>query len=151
LREYSRRLTECCDELVLNSIFNANPRLRLMDRRLPYVLNREESVRVSWSWHDLTFALKVQDSFGTLQRSDFFGHLLETKRKQRMSDSHSAGLGLRLVQERVHHLHAHVVPGVRTEVAFWVTFSQNWCDLEKRSRSLHFHISEAPQTVEESA
>jgi|GEM_PF-4753856 len=142
-REYARRMTELVDELVLNALFNANPRLRGTDRGAPFLLAKREEVIVRWRADVHTFCVSVSDPFGTLDRDTVLRYLGDRDKTRSFVGDPSAGLGLRIVFDRSHTFVLEVEPGVCTEVVCHASFEKKLRDFDVHERCLHFYLRAA--------
>ena len=137
-REYSRRVCELADELVLNAIFDANPRMENHSRSFPFLLSPKESVDLKWGFNGNQFGISVTDFFGRIEKDTILKFLDKDFTTQDLELQKSAGLGLKIVFERLHHLVVSVHPSVKTEVICLLRFDKRLRDFESRIRSFHF-------------
>lgn len=140
--EYSRRVAELTDELVLNAIFDANPRLSEHDRSLQFNLASDELVNIRWGFDGDLFGISVTDPFGRLQKETILKYLDESYTKKDIHLQKSAGIGLKVVFERLHQLIVHVTPGKQTEIICLLRFDKRFRDFESRLRSFHYFASQ---------
>jgi hypothetical protein len=136
--EYARKTVELVDELVLNAVFNANPRLRTARRGQPFVLPPEEGVLVRWRRTEGSFAVSVRDPFGSLRYPTLLSHLDASLPREELSARQSAGLGLRMAFDRSHAFVVDVSNGSSTEIIAFLRLERSFREFDRRLRSLHF-------------
>lgn len=136
--EYARKATELVDELILNAVFGANPRMRGMQRGHPFVLPDNEAVVVRWRRDDQLLGVSVSDPFGALRFPTLLSHLDAAALQGDVALKASAGLGLRMAFDRSHALFVEVDEGARTEIVAFLRLEKTFREFEKRARSLHF-------------
>lgn len=115
-KEYARRMTEMVDELVLNAIFNANPRMRACDRSQPFNLGPDEDVHLTWAYDGEYFGVSVRDHFGQFTLESIMERVASSSELSTIVTSKSAGLGQKLIFERAHQIVTNVKEGKVTEV-----------------------------------
>lgn len=141
---FSQFATEVQDELLMNAIWDANPRRRDLERRGPAALEPHEHVHVEWSFDGTSLAVGVRDPFGSFEPSVIHKYLrflfTKDKRKQvkMQQDGNGAGIGLYMVLERLSSLIITVEPGQCTEVIATLNLSQNPRMLAKSQRSFQY-------------
>jgi hypothetical protein len=136
--EYARRTCELLDELVLNAVFDANPRFQQSPRNEPFLLSESESVIVTWGFDGEIFGLSVTDRFGLLGKETIVRYLDETFDQGDMQTRKSGGLGLKLIFERLHQFIVNVQPGQKTEIICLSKFERRLKDFDNKLRSFHF-------------
>jgi hypothetical protein len=141
--EYARKAVEIVDELILNAVFAANPRMQGLRRGHPFVLPHEEAVVVKWRREDNFLGLSVSDPFGGLRFPTLLSHLNAGALKGDVALKASAGLGLRMAFDRSHALFVDVDTGTRTEVVAFLHLEKTFREFDKRLRSLSFCGGEA--------
>ena len=119
---YAQYAVEVQEELLMNSIWDANPKLKDVDRRIPVALPPHDTVQVEWSFDGTHLAIGVRDPFGTFEANVINKYLkfLFARDKKTMirmrQEGAGAGLGLFMVLERLSSLIINVAPGKTTEV-----------------------------------
>lgn len=136
--EYARKAVDVADELILNAVFDANPRLRGLCRGHPFVLTKEESVLVTWGLEPHRLAVSVTDPFGTLRFSDVFDQLRANNRPTDITARASAGLGLRMAFQSSSALFMDVDAGKSTQIVALMRIEKTFREFEKMGHSLHF-------------
>ena len=140
-QEYARRVSELVDELVLNAIFDANPAMRDVSRSLDFSLLQSEAVQVRWGFDGEVFAVSVRDYFGNLSKETIIEYLAEGHNSEKFwQDRKSAGLGFRLVFERMHQFIVNVEPGKMTEIICLLRFEKRFRDFDSRLKSFHYFV-----------
>ena len=136
--QYAQRVCDLADELLLNAIFDANPRLKENERHEAFVLQENESVKVKWGFDGEVFGISVADQFGTLSKKTVMQYLDENQKTESMGKRVSGGLGIKLIFDRLHHYIVNVKPGKMTEIVCLMRFDKRFKDFDSRLRSFHF-------------
>ena len=113
---YAGRVGLVGDELILNSIFNANPRLAAADRSCVYELKKNEHVDVNLVLDKKYIGISVRDNFGSVDRANLFKHLSKLNVNEQMVDRKSGGMGLRLTLDSGTQLIINVQQNIVTEM-----------------------------------
>lgn len=145
--EYARRTAELVDELVLNGVFNANPRFQNQDRKQPFALAEDEIVHLSYAFDGETFGVSVCDRFGSLTREKILEYLNEVTVTEPVSERESGGLGLKVIFDRLHRFVVNVTPGDVTEAICLLKFDSRIRDFEKRLRSFYYFARPSNKTA----
>ncbi len=135
---YAVRAAELLDELLLNAVYDANPRLNITAPGPQFRLTPDETATVRWGFDGELFGVSVTDPFGTIQKNVILKHLDEAFRKQEIHKQKTAGLGLKIIYERMSHMIVNAQHGKYTEVICLIRFDHRLRDFEKRLRSFHF-------------
>ncbi|BBH54103.1 hypothetical protein [Fluviispira sanaruensis] len=143
--QYAQRVCDLADELLLNAVFDANPRLKTADRSAPFELIDTESVRIKWGFDGEVFGLSVADPFGSLSKKTVMQYLDENQKTEHIGKRDSGGLGIKLIFERLHHYIVNVNPGKMTEIVCLMRFEKRFKDFDKRLRSFHYFKVEDSQ------
>ena len=146
-REYARRICELADELILNAIFDANPQMANHPRSLPFQLETHEAVQLKWGFDGDQFGISVADPFGLIDKDTILKFIDENNHNPDFFLQKSAGLGLKIVFERLHHFIVNVHPRQKTEVICLLRFDKRIRDFESRIRSFHFFKKEEDQSA----
>jgi len=145
-REYARVVSELTDELLLNAIFNANPKMHGVDRSQPFNLHSREEVRVEWGYDGEYFGVSVRDPFGKFSSNTIMSYLATQKRMGELLVSPSAGLGLKFIFERAHQVIANVKQEQVTEVMVLVKFVNRMRDFEQEKKSFYYFGDESSKS-----
>ncbi|MGE0763912.1 MAG: hypothetical protein AB7N80_11590 [Bdellovibrionales bacterium] len=137
-KEYARRITEMVDELIINAIFGANPRMKDADRSEDFRLGKEEEVYLSWGYDGEYFGVSVRDMFGQFSVESIMQHLSMKPEFENIVQSKSAGLGQKLVVERAHQIITNVQVKKITEVIAIVKFENRLLDYERTKKSFFY-------------
>ena len=145
LQKYAQFAAEVQDELLMNAIWDANPRLRHENRKLPLVLAENEQVKIEWAFDGSVLGVSVSDNFGrfTKQAAKCYAKYLYSGGDreglvQLRTDGEGAGIGLYMVLERVSVLQIVVQPGERTSVIALFEVSRTSRKAGARSKSFQF-------------
>ena len=141
---YSRSTAELVDELLLNAVFNANPRFSEDPalRKKKFSLEPAEQVKVIWGYDGEFFGVSVVDPFGCLQRETILSYLLRKQKLEDASKRTSGGMGFQLIFERLHRLVINVTPQKYTEVICLLAFEKRMRDFNKKPRVFHYFTHE---------
>jgi hypothetical protein len=145
--EYARRTAELVDELILNGVFNANPRFQKLDRSQPFTLKNDELVHMSYAFDGETFGVSVSDRFGSLTREKILEYLNDVTVTEPVSERESGGLGLKVIFDRLHRFVVNVTPGDVTEAICLLKFDSRIKDFEKRLRSFYYFARPSSSNV----
>lgn len=141
-QEYAHRLSELADELLLNAIFSANKRFSLEDRALPFTLENNEKVEMKWGFDGEVFGISVTDPFGTLSKESVLEYINSQKMPHSICTHSSAGLGIKIIFERLHHFIVTVDPHKSTEIICLLRFEKKQRDFDNKVKSFHYFRSE---------
>ncbi len=140
--EYSQRICELADELLLNAIYDANPRLKEAPRNQQFELSMSEMVKIKWGFDGEVFGLSVTDPFGVLKRQALMQYFDSNQKKTPFASRFGGGLGVKLIYERLHHYIVNVRANKKTEIICLLRFDKRFKDFDKRLRSFHYFRSE---------
>ena len=143
---YSQMVCELADELILNGIFNANPRLKNAKRSEPFQLNKKEFLDIQWIFDGEMFGLSIKDPFGKLSKKDILAYLDSKQKNDPLAKRISGGLGIKMIFERLHHYIVNVNPDKFTEVICLLHFDKKFKDFNNRLRSFHY-ISNSERNI----
>lgn len=141
---YAQYGVEVQEELLMNAIWDANPKLHDVDRRVPISLLPQETVQVEWSFDGTYLAIGVRDSFGTFKKPTVYKYLkflFASDKKAMIKLQHEAvgaGLGLFMVMERLSSLIITVMPHKTTEVIAILNLTTSPKNFSKKQRSFQF-------------
>ncbi len=141
---YAQFAVEVQEELLMNAIWDANPKLNNVDRRIPVALLPQDTLQVEWSFDGTHLAIGVRDPFGTFGKQVVQKYLkfLFTNDKKAMiqlqQEAAGAGLGLFMVLERLSSLIITVAPTKTTEVIAMLNLTTSPKNFSKKQRSFQF-------------
>lgn len=141
---YAQFAVEVQEELLMNAIWDANPKLQDVDRRVPIALLPQETVQIEWSFDGTYFAVGVRDSFGTFSKQTVYKYLKFLFASDKKSlirlqqESAGAGLGLFMVLERLSSLNITVSPNKTTEVIAILDLTISPKAITRKQRSFQF-------------
>jgi hypothetical protein len=137
--EYARRIATLTDELLLNAVFDANPRFGpAIDRSLPFQLKKDEEILISWGYDGEYFGISVRDPFGTFTSETVMKYLSARKKLEEVVSSQSGGLGLKFIFEKAHQIVANVRNEQVTEVIALIKLTGRIIDFERHQKSFYF-------------
>lgn len=136
--EYATRVTEMVDELLLNAVFDANPRMQGVDRSKPYQLKEEEKIHLAWGYDGEYFGVSVRDPFGQFSYETIMQYVASQRKRDAIAASHSAGLGLKIIFDKAHKVIANVSRGKVTEVIVLLRFETRMLEFERRKKSFYY-------------
>lgn len=138
--EYAARVAVLTDELLLNSIFNANPRFKNVDRSLPFSLSDQEAIEISWGYDGEYFGVAVRDPFGQLAKNTILERVSQSKNIEvDIGLTPSAGLGLKMIFDQSHQLITNIKREKATEVIAIVKFENRLLDFERNKKFLFYY------------
>lgn len=143
--QYSQRACDLADELLLNAVFDANPRLKEAPRHGAFELTDNELVKIKWGFDGEVFGISVSDPFGALTKKTVMQFLDDNQKTESMGKRSSGGLGIKLIFERLHHYIVNVNPGKLTEIVCLMRFEKRFKDFDTRLRSFHYFQVEDSQ------
>ena len=141
---YAQFAVEVQEELLMNAIWDANPKLKDVDRRVPIALLPQETVQVEWCFDGTNLAIGVRDPFGSFGNSviqKYLKFLFTTDKKSMIrmqQEAAGAGLGLFMVLERLSSLIITVAPLKSTEVIAILNLTTSPKAFSKKQRSFQF-------------
>lgn len=144
--EYARRVSEMADELLINAIFDANPRFRGVDRSLPFTLATNENIEIAWGYDGEFFGVSVRDPFGKFACETILKYVAAQRTKDHMLEATSGGLGLKLIFEKAHKVITNVQRESATEVIALVRFDARMLEFERRKKSFYYFGNELKKT-----
>lgn len=140
--EYAQRIALLTDELLLNAVFDANPRLKGTDRSVPFKLKPKEKITVSFGYDGEFFGVSVRDPFGSFTSDTILKYLAASKETGKIVSADSGGLGLRFIFEKAHQVVTNVKSEKVTEVIALVKFPGRIMDFESQKKSFYFFENE---------
>jgi hypothetical protein len=139
--DYGQKIGIALDELLLNAIFSANPRLKIADRALEFQLSEEEDVLARWGFDGVNFALSVTDKFGTLDFRTVLKYVTNSIPLGSFVKRSSGGLGLFSTMTKVNQLIVNVEEHKRTEIVGLIRLEKRLKDFSNIQKSLQFFKS----------
>lgn len=136
--EYARLVTEVVDELLLNAVFDANPRLKTEDRSLPFILGPDERIEMAWGYDGEYFGVSVRDPFGQLPCETILNYVSAIRERGKVTSELSGGLGLKLIFEKAHQVITNVKNARITEVIALIRLETRMLEYERRQRSFYY-------------
>jgi hypothetical protein len=136
--EYARRISEMVDELVINAIFGANPRMHEADRSKAFSLSESEQIELSWGYDGEYFGVGVRDPFGQFDLDTIMKYISSQAKVENILPGKSAGLGLKVIFDRAHQIITNVQKRKVTEVIAVVKFENRLLDFEKTKKSFFY-------------
>jgi hypothetical protein len=136
--QYSTRVSELLDELVLNAVAHTCNRSLQDAGCFEFSLSPTNSIHVEWGFDGELFGMSVRDNAGTLKKEDILTYLDSTMVLSAQNEEHMSHLAFRSMFERVHKFVVNVHPGFMTEVVSVMRFDRRLRDFDGRLRSFHF-------------
>lgn len=134
------------EELLMNAVFDANPRLRDLMPRGEDSLELGEDVILEWGYDGRYLGISVSDSFGTMSFPGIakcFEFLVRGRERRRyvqmQQDSPGAGIGLFMVLERVLRLVFSVEADRATSAVAVIDVSRTLLQSRQVPRELEYH------------
>ncbi len=119
---FAQYAVEIQEELLMNAIWDANPKHEKSSRTIPIDLDDSEKVRLEWGFNGKDLAISVRDNFGRLNpkiMSKYVKFIFKTGTQE----SHqlgerdvSAGLGMYMILQRANILSVFISQGKVTDV-----------------------------------
>lgn len=127
---------EIQEELLMNAIWDANPKYADKPRTVPVELDPSEEVDLEWAFNGKELGISVKDNFGRLN-PNIMDKYINFIFKTGTEPSHnlneqgvSAGLGMYMILQRANLLSVFVLNGKATDVAVVIRLSER-----KRTKS----------------
>ena len=127
---FSQYAVEIQEELLMNAIWDANPKHEKSSRTIPIELDDSEKVKVEWGFNGKDLAISVRDNFGRLNpkiMSKYVKFIFKTGTQE----SHqlgerdvSAGLGMYMILQRANILSVFISQGKVTDVGVVICISK---------------------------
>lgn len=133
----SRYAVEIQEELLMNAIWDANPKHEKKPRTLPVDLEGSEKVKLEWGFNGKDLAISVKDNFGRLN-PEIMRKYVKFIFKTSSPDFHqlkeqevSAGLGMYMILQRANLLSVFIMQGKITDVGVVICLTK-----KKRAKNL---------------
>ena len=126
----SQYAVEIQEELLMNAIWDANPKHEKQPRTIPVDLEGEEKVKLEWGFNGKDLAISVKDNFGRLNPEimakyvKFIFKTGEPDFHQLGSQQVSAGLGMFMILQRANLLSVFIMQGKVTDVGVVICLSK---------------------------
>jgi hypothetical protein len=133
---FAKKVAMVADELILNSIYDANPRMQGMARNTPEELKEYEEVEVKLAILPDSIALSVKDNFGTLRKETLMRYLSGQNVIEKISERKSGGLGLRLSLDSSTQLIIKVEAGTQTEIMSFAMLTPSLREFRQKVKSV---------------
>jgi len=127
---FAQYAVEIQEELLMNAIWDANPKHEKSSRTIPIDLDDSEKVRLEWGFNGKDLAISVRDNFGRLNpkiMSKYVKFIFKTGTQE----SHqlgerdvSAGLGMYMILQRANILSVFISQGKVTDVGIVICISK---------------------------
>ncbi len=127
---FAQYAVEIQEELLMNAIWDANPKHEKSSRTIPIDLDDSEKVRLEWGFNGKDLAISVRDNFGRLNpkiMSKYVKFIFKTGTQE----SHqlgerdvSAGLGMYMILQRANILSVFISQGKVTDVGVVICISK---------------------------
>lgn len=106
------------DELIMNAMYDANPKYQHVNRDRELVLNESEKIVVNFGCDGKMFAISVTDQFGRLGKETIYNYLQRCffEETRVNYEGSGGGLGFYRILNAVNSLVINVVPNKKTEV-----------------------------------
>jgi phage pi2 protein 07 len=126
----SQYAVEIQEELLMNAIWDANPKHENMPRTIPVDLEGSEKVKLEWGFNGKDLAISVKDNFGRLN-PEIMAKYVKFIFKTGVPDFHqlapqevSAGLGMFMILQRANLLSVFIAQGRVTDVGVVICLSK---------------------------
>jgi hypothetical protein len=142
--EFSRMTGEVLDELLMNAIWDANPRRNSSDRNTPVLLDASEGVKVEWGVDGNILAVGVRDPFGTFEKKTLINYqedVFGIRKPNQITVNQTgvgAGIGLHMIIRRTSGIVVNSTPDFATEVIALFDLTQTSRLISKGPKTLHF-------------
>ena len=119
---FAQFAVEIQEELLMNAIWDANPKHEKSSRTLPIDLNENEKVKLEWGFNGKDLAISVRDNFGRLNPKVMTKYVkfifkTGTQESHQLGERQiSAGLGMYMILQRANILSVFVSQGKLTDV-----------------------------------
>ncbi len=118
----SQYAVEIQEELLMNAIWDANPKHAMKPRTTPVDLDPGEEVQLEWAFNGKELAISVKDIFGRLNPEimdkyvNFIFKTGQTSQHSLSTQQVSAGLGMYMIIQRANLLSVYICQGKLTDV-----------------------------------
>lgn len=126
----SQYAVEIQEELLMNAIWDANPKHEKQPRTIPVELKENEKVKLEWGFNGKDLAISVKDNFGRLNPEimaryvKFIFKTGDPETHQLNVNEVSAGLGMFMILQRANLLSVFIVQGKITDVGVIICLSK---------------------------
>lgn len=142
--EFSRTTGEVLDELLMNAIWDANPRCNTINRSTPVILEVSEGVKVEWGVDGNILAVAVRDPFGTFPKDILIKYQEDIFGMRKNANIHinrtgaGAGIGLHMIIRRASAVIVNSTPGFATELVALFDLAKTSRLITKGSKTFHY-------------
>jgi hypothetical protein len=133
---YAKKAAMICDELILNAIFDANPRLKNAVRNEEVLLEKSEYVTVSIALNENLIALSVVDNFGRFRRESMLHYVSGSNQNDNIAARTSGGMGLRLSIDSSSQMLVQVEASKSTEIISVINLYPSIKEFRQKLKSL---------------
>lgn len=133
---YGKRIATVADELILNGIFNANPKYLGKRQTEAFKLTGAEAPLLQYCLLPDRFGLAVRDPFGRLKGNMLLRYLGPRRSLQETMTELRTGLGLKMVFRYSQDVVVNLVPGQTTEIICLFKIPADF--RQSANTSLHF-------------
>jgi hypothetical protein len=127
---FAQYAVEIQEELLMNAIWDANPKHEKQPRTIPVDLDENEQVVLEWGFNGKDLAISVRDNFGRLN-PQIMSKYVKFIFKTGTQESHqlnerdvSAGLGMYMILQRANILSVFISKGKVTDVGVVICLSK---------------------------
>lgn len=127
---FAQYAVEIQEELLMNAIWDANPKHEKQPRTIPVDLEDDEKVILEWGFNGKDLAISVRDNFGRLNpqiMSKYVKFIFKTgtQESHQLNDRDvSAGLGMYMILQRANILSVFISKGKVTDVGVVICLSK---------------------------
>ena len=136
-----RIITDLLDELLMNAVYDANPKYADVDRTEHVILSEEECVTIKWGCDGHLFGVSVSDPFGRLEKDTVISFLKKCFAKGddmiHYGDG-GAGIGLFKILKSINSFVINIESGKKTEAIGIIDMSLSMKEFKTLTRSFHF-------------
>jgi hypothetical protein len=126
----SQYAVEIQEELLMNAIWDANPKHEKMSRTIPVDLEETEKIKLEWGFNGKDLAISVKDNFGRLDPKIMVKYVKFIFKTGEADFHHlrpqevSAGLGMFMILQKANLLSVFIVKGKITDVGVVICLSK---------------------------
>ncbi len=136
-----RFIVDLVDELLMNAIYDANPKYAETPRSEKIILEDHEAVTLSWGCDGEFFGVSTSDVFGRLKKDTIISYLKKCFSKgndQIDQKAGGAGLGLYKIFKSLSFFSVNIEPNIKTEAIGILDLSFTVREFKQLKRSFHF-------------
>ena len=140
---YAKNLTDILEELLMNAIWDANPKYALANRSQAIQLSEHEKINIFCLFDGVNLVLSVADLFGSFAATAIQKHIqfaLKIKSKNKINEgAGGAGIGLFMIMQKIGVLIFEVEKGRVTRATVIARGDQSFRDMQRNPRTLLFY------------